>query len=298
MEESSALTALKPTDISVGKPLPWPVYDVHGNLMFESGMIIETQHQLERLVVSAYCMDSLWNTVPTKPAAETPPAPEQKEEEARDQMIDLDSVRWNVGEKLFLQMQDNAATRFTVKMIGFLKGKSIIVSAPMSDGGAPRIREGQVFIVRAFTGKTAYAFTCAALKSIFFPYPYLHLSYPTQVRSTVIRQGTRATVKIIASITIGDPEQTAAALLNDLSTGGASGVIKKIVGEKGDTGTIKFKVKAAGNDEILTLNIILRSIEQMENGDGYRYGFQFADLDTQSRLILSAFVHQTLVEAD
>ncbi|WP_394779477.1 flagellar brake protein [Undibacterium sp.] len=297
MEETSALTAIKPSDIGVGKPLPWPVYDVHGNLMFESGMVIENQHQLERLVISAYCMDSLWNTVPSK-APEVLPVPEQKEEEARDQMIDLDSVRWSVGEKLFLQMQDNAATRFTVKMIGFLKSKSIIVSAPTSDGGAPRIREGQVFIVRAFTGKTAYAFTCSALKSVFFPYPYLHLSYPTQVRSTVIRQGARATVKIIASVSIGSEEQTAAALLNDLSTGGASGVIKKIIGEKGDTGTIKFKVKAAGNDEILTLNIVLRSIEQMENGEGHRYGFQFSDLDTQSRLILSAFVHQTLVEAD
>ncbi|MES2104397.1 MAG: flagellar brake protein [Pseudomonadota bacterium] len=299
MGDIPALTAIRPTDITVGKPLPWPVYDIHGNLLFESGMMIETQQQLERLVINAYCMDSLWNTIPTKEILDTPgAAPEQKEEDARDQMIDLDSVRWNVGEKLFLQMQDNAATRFTVKMIGFLKNKSIIVSAPIVDGGAPRIRDGQVFIVRAFTGKTAYAFTCSALKSVFFPYSYLHLSYPDQVRSTVIRQGSRASVKIIASVTVGNPEQTTAGVLNDLSTGGASGIIKKNIGEKGDTGVIKFKVKAAGNDEILTLNIVLRSVEPVENEDGYRYGFQFVDLDTQSRLILSAFVHQTLVEAD
>lgn len=299
MGDFPALTAIRPTDISVGKPLPWPVYDINGNLLFESGMMIETQHQLERLVINAYCMDSLWNSVPTREIPEAAPlVAEQKEEDARDQMIDLDSVRWAVGEKLFLQIQDNAVTRFTVKMIGFLKNKSIIVSAPMIDGGAPRIRDGQVFIVRAFTGKTAYAFTASAMKSVFFPYPYLHLSYPTQVRSTVIRQGSRATVKIIASVTIGNPEQTAAAVLNDLSTGGASGVIKKNIGEKGDAGFIKFKVKAAGNDEILNLNVILRSVESIENEDGYRYGFQFVDLDTQSKLILSAFVHQTLVEAD
>ncbi|HTD03358.1 flagellar brake protein [Undibacterium sp.] len=299
MGDISALTAINPTDITVGQPLPWPIYDVHGNLLFESGMMIETQQQLERLVINAYCMDSLWNTVPAREVVETPPAAtEQKEEDARDQMIELDSVRWSVGEKLFLQMQDNAATRFTVKMIGFLKGKSIVVSAPTIDGGAPRIRDGQLFIVRAFTGKTAYAFTASALKSVFFPYSYLHLSYPAQVRSTVIRQGSRANVKIIASVMIGSAEHTTAGVLNDMSTGGASGIIKKSIGEKGDTGIIKFKVKAAGNDEILTLNFILRSVEPVENEDGYRYGFQFVDLDTQSRLILSAFVHQTLVEAD
>ncbi|GGC58833.1 flagellar brake protein [Undibacterium terreum] len=298
MGDIPALTAIKPTDISVGKALPWPVYDMHGNLMFEAGMIIENQHQLERLVINAYCMDSLWNSVPSRQPEPPPPQVEEKEDDKRDQMIELDSVRWSVGEKLFLQMADNAAMRFTVKMIGFLKGKSIVVSAPMIDGGAPRIRDGQTFIVRAFTGKTAYAFSASALKSVFFPYSYLHLSYPDKVRSTVIRHGSRATVKIIASVTIGNSEQTTAAVLNDLSTGGASGVIKKNIGERGDSGVIKFKVRAAGNDEILTLSFILRSIEAIENEDSYRYGFQFNDLDAQSRLVLSAFVHQTLVEAD
>lgn len=300
MGDISALTAIKATDLAVGKPLPWPVYDMHGNPLFESGMMIETQQQLERLVINAYCMDSSsWNTVPAKESKDSPlPSVEPKEEDGRDQMIDLDSVRWSVGEKLFLQMQDNAAARFTVKMVGFLKGKSIIVSAPMVDGGAPRIRDGQAFIVRAFTGKTAYAFTVIALKSVFFPYPYLHLSYPVQVRSTVIRQGSRANVKIIASVMIGGDEQSTVAVLNDLSTGGASGIIKKNIGERGDAGVLKFKVNAAGNEEILTMNVILRSLETMENEDGYRYGFQFIDLDPQSKLILSAFVHQTLVETD
>jgi hypothetical protein len=60
----------------------------------------------------------------------------------------------------------------------------------------------------------------------YMPFSYLHLSYPRQVRSTTIRQGARATVRIIASVTIGNPEQTAAATLGDLSMGGTSGVVK------------------------------------------------------------------------
>ena len=80
--------------------------------------------------------------------------------------------------------------------------------------------------------------------------------------------------------------------------GGASGIIKRPLGQKNDTGVIKFKVNAAGSDEFLTLSIILRSIAPTENADEYRHGFEFVDVPTQSKLILSAFVHQTLADVD
>ena len=80
--------------------------------------------------------------------------------------------------------------------------------------------------------------------------------------------------------------------------GGTSGIIKKQLGQKGDTGLIKFKVNAAGNDEFLTLKTILRSIAPTENSSEFRHGFEFVDVSPQARLILSAFVHQTLAEMD
>jgi c-di-GMP-binding flagellar brake protein YcgR len=219
-------------------------------------------------------------------------------EAAREQLIDMDSVRWYIGEKLFLQMQDNPAVRYTVRMVGFVKNRSITIQAPVADGGNPAVRDGQIFIARAFTGKKAYAFTTEALKSVFFPYPHIHLSYPEQVRSTVIRQGSRVTVKIIASVEVGDAEQPSAIVLNDLSTGGASGVSSRPLGAAMDTGVIKFKVHVAENDEYLCLKTAIRSVELAENGEGFRYGFQFLELDTQQRLVLSAFVHHALVEVE
>ena len=80
--------------------------------------------------------------------------------------------------------------------------------------------------------------------------------------------------------------------------GGTSGIIKRQLGQKGDTGVIKFKVNAAGNDEFLTLKTILRSIAPTDNSTEFRHGFEFTDVSPQARLILSAFVHQTLAEMD
>ncbi|WP_170133406.1 flagellar brake protein [Undibacterium pigrum] len=299
---------IKHAEISVGQAVPWAIYDEQGHLLMASGVKVESQHQLEGLLEHGYCNpDAMWDTIPSKMTPISKPVSSQSaspgsspsaQDAHKDVLMELDSVRWNVGETLYLQVHDHTAVRYTVKLIGFVKNMSIMVTAPTMDGKAVIIRDGQTFIVRAFPGKKAYAFTASAIKSVYSPHPYLHISYPKQVRCTTIRQGSRATVKIIASLTIGDPEQTAAATIGDLSMGGASGVIKKAVGKKGDVGVIKFKVSAAGNDEYLSLNVILRSQAPTENGLEYRHGFEFIDVTAQSKLILSAFVHQTLAEMD
>lgn len=43
------LARLAPGLLQVGKPLPWPVYDEHGNLLVAQGYVIQNETQLERL---------------------------------------------------------------------------------------------------------------------------------------------------------------------------------------------------------------------------------------------------------
>lgn len=305
MNESVSLIPLRSTDLGLGKPLVWPVFDWHGKLLQGAGTLIETQAQLDALLDGGYIQDSSWDTESSpvvatesvrKADAATPTGGAGKGD--KDVVMDMADVRWHVGEMLHLQQIDNAAIRYSVQMIGFVKNKTIFVTAPTLDGKFEFIRDGQTFVVRAFSGKKAYAFTAAAVKSVHTPHPYLHLSYPKQVRCTVVRQGARAQVKLIAAVSLGEPERTAAATLNDLSMGGASGIIKQPFGKKGEPGRIKFKVRAADHDEVLNLRMILRSVMPAENSEGFKHGFEFADVSIHDRLLLSAFVHQTLVETD
>ncbi|MFZ6686688.1 flagellar brake protein [Undibacterium sp. SXout11W] len=304
MGEVQGLMPLKHAEISVGQTIDWTIYNQDGKVLFDAGVHVEDQQQLNHLMEVGYCeADKLWDSIPSKVVVPEKPAQEVTQQKApeelnKESVIELDSVRWTVGEVFYLQTHDQAATRYTVRLIGYVKGKSLMVTAPMAHGQAVIIREGQTFIIRAFPGKKAYAFTASLVKYVYSPHDYLHLSYPKQVRATTIRQGARATVKIIASVTVGDPEQTAAATLGDLSMGGTSGIIKRQLGKKGDTGIIKFKVNAAGTDEYLTLKTILRSIAPTENSTEFRHGFEFIEVTPQAKLILSAFVHQTLAEMD
>ncbi|MBC3870164.1 flagellar brake protein [Undibacterium oligocarboniphilum] len=305
MSEVQGLMPLRKTEISVGETINWPIYSQDGCLLLNAGLKIKDQQQLEHLMEVGYCnANHLWDSIPSKLSASETLSKSSTEESApptdlnKESIVELDSVRWTVGEVFYLQTHDQSAARYTVRLIGFIKNKTLLVTAPVINGKAELIREGQAFIIRAFPGKKAYAFAATLVKYIYSPHAYLHLSYPKQVRSTTIRQGARAAVKIIASVSMKNSDITAAATLGDLSMGGASGILKKQIGNKGDVGVIKFKVHAAGNDEYLVLDTILRSVAETENGEEFRHGFEFVNLTPQSRLVLSAFVHQTLAEKD
>ncbi|NEX62606.1 flagellar brake protein [Noviherbaspirillum galbum] len=308
-----SLVPVRGSELAVGKPLSQSVYDWHGKLLLGAGCVIESASQLESLTESGYVADSTWDLKPAEPkpsplmkpsVGAKPEKPAQKpgapfdDDQGKEVVTAMDDIRWQVNETLYLQQIDNPNIRYTVRMIGFMKGKMVFVTPPAADGKFEFVREGQIFVARAFSGKKAYAFAAAAMKSVMTPHPYLLLSYPKEVRCTVVRRGVRAAVKLIASVTVGQPERTGAATLTDMSIGGTSGLLKQAIGVKGDEGIMKFKVHAAGQDEFLSVKIVLRSVAQAENGEGFRHGFEFVDLSIHDRLILSAFVHQTLAEGE
>jgi c-di-GMP-binding flagellar brake protein YcgR len=299
MINAGSRASVRPAEISVGKPLLWSVYDADGNLLLKSGYVIESQNQIEALSKNGFFRDARWDGVGSR-RVEAPGtgAPEEVPEATKETLVSMEDVRWRIGESLYLQPHDNPTLRYTVRLIGFVKNKTVMVTAPTLDGKFGFIRDGQTFVVRSFSGKKAYAFTAAAVKSVHAPYPYLHMSYPQQVRATAIRKGSRAAVKIIASVSLGQPARTIATTLIDLSVGGASGIAKQAFGVKGEEGQIKFKLHVAEHTAFLNLKTTLRSVTLAESGDVYNHGFEFLEVPVDERMILSAFVHQALAEAD
>lgn len=311
---SSTLIPIRSSEVVLGKPLPWPVYDAQGKLLLQRGFVIVSASQLQSVTAHGFFVDPRWQSnapgpawgMPSaRPKKPTPAAPSRTDEAAAaapaspEIVVHMEDVRWNIGETLFLQLAENPKIRYSVPLIGFIRNQTVLVGSPTAGGRLEFVREGQSFVVRAFAGKKAYAFTAAAVKSVLTPYPYLHLSYPKQIGCTVVRQDSRAPVQIIASITLGEPERTAAATMVDLSLSGCSALLKQPLGQPGARGCVKFRVCAAGNDEYLSLAASLRSVApNPEAGGEFRHGFEFGDLTRRERLILSAFVHRTLVELD
>jgi len=313
LRSSSASTALVPvraSELLVGHPSPWPIYNDMGDLLLARGSMIDTQSQLDGLLEHGLFRNEKWgdepdtDSVPLPKSLDVlqkrrrakglrPPAPSRGQES----IVGMDEVRWQIGDAVTLQLKEAPEVRYNISLIGSLAGKSVLVSAPVKDGKYVHLRDGQIVIVRALSGRRAYAFAASVLKYQNLPYPYLHLACPREVRCTVIRQDARVEVDLDAFLTIGTAPPAKISLL-DISVGGVSGVGNFLGGGKDATGRLRFIVNVAGEERGLDLDVVLRTVEADADPHYAKYGLEFVDVSARDRVILSAFVYQTVSETD
>ncbi|MDD3353171.1 flagellar brake protein [Zoogloea sp.] len=277
-------------DLQLGLPVPWPLYDDKRQLLLAKGGVIGSESQRSQLLLRG-----LYRRLP---AVEGRVGPEG--EKPADDTCAFDDIRLDIGDTLQLQTQsDTAQTRYYVKLIGYFKGRSVIVTTPTQDGKVLLMREGQAFVVRLFSGKSVYAFSSAIVKVANVPFPHLHLTYPNQVRGLVVRRGARARVNLIAAVQGGDGRSHAATLV-DLSTGGAMLTAKAPMGTKENRIFLKFRVTVNEVEQYLTIPGVLRSVHAagVSEGDAplIHHGVQFETLPHAEQVVLSAFVYRTLFE--
>ncbi len=215
--------------------------------------------------------------------------------------INFSEIKVDIGESI--QLQDPSSKtdeRIFVKLIGYRDGKSLIVTMPRANGDLIRVVNGQLFIVRLFSGQTVYAFNVTVMESKASPYPYLHLSYPKKVESVVVRNAQRVNVELIVSVQSGDFENTngdsVSAKLTDLSTGGAKLVTIKPIGNVGEDISMSAKLTVGGVEQYLQILATIRRVEanESEQQTSYAYGLEFRFVEEKDRLVLHGFVYEQL----
>jgi len=287
-------------EVGIGKPLPWPLYDQNQTLLLANGSVIETDQHLDILAESGLYRDTQWRAKSgQRPDAAPAAAAEKKDEaQAQDQKhYTLDDLKLPVGENLQLQTRaEQCATRYYVRVIGYVKGQSLLVSTPAQEGKILLMREGQDFIVRVFAGKSAFAFSSNIVKVCNVPYPYLHLSYPNEITGVMIRKSPRIDTCAIASVS-GQKQKKTPAMLVNLSTTGALLHARTELGQKDEVVTVAFRVMLNGMELVLNLPAKLRSIFRKESeGGNINHGVEFCDLADQDKVALQAYVYWSLIE--
>ena len=218
---------------------------------------------------------------------------------AKETLIQLEETNLKPGDVIQLQSRpESGDVRYSVRLIGYMKGRSVLVTTPMVDGKYLFLTEGGAFIFRGFSGRSAFAFSTTIVKSLQTPYPYLHLTYPKEVRSLLVRKGARVAVNIICAITSCDgiPIQAAGAIIN-LSTGGALMTTKQSPGQIGQKLMVKFKAEVNGIEVLFDLNAIIRTINmdsEWREGLSFSLGLQFIDVSPENSIPLLALIYHEL----
>lgn len=229
------------------------------------------------------------------------PIHKQAQEKISEKITTLEEARLQIGDTVNLQLlADGGDERYSATLIGLFHGHSVLVTTPMVDGQCGLMRVGHTYILRVFSGRSAFAFTTHILKSLYTPYPYLHLAYPREVRSLVVRKGDRAKVKLICAIAGCDEIQLQeAGTIINISIDGAMVGVKKVFGHKGQKLSIKFKVNVNGVETFLKLDAVIKSVNAHQFKDmdlQCQLGLQFVHVSTEDSIPLLAFVYHQLME--
>jgi c-di-GMP-binding flagellar brake protein YcgR len=289
---------VRKTDVVLGKPLPYSLYDQNNKLLLKAGVVVQTQNQLDVLSERGLYRDRMAANQVQAPASVGPdgePAPDKE-----GILLELEDIRLQIGDVLQLQGAADDAPRHAVKLLGYAKGRSVMVTPPMVDGAYAMVKQDAAFVVRFFSGKSVYAFPAHVLKMSNTPFPYLHLSYPKKVRGMRVRRAQRASVRLISAVTDMYGALYAGTLV-DISKGGALLAAKAALGEIGDLLQLKFRLQFDDIDQFVHVKAGIRSVRSNADPESeahaVQHGLEFVEVQGSDRPALSAYTYQKLIEA-
>jgi c-di-GMP-binding flagellar brake protein YcgR len=195
------------------------------------------------------------------------------------------------GQALQLEFDGYSNERDRALLVGYMPGRSIIVSTPVKNGSPLSLKNGMSLAVRFFATQinSACAFKTEIVHVSRAPFAHLHLAIPKELVLGEVRSSVRANVKLICSVMYGaDCNNKTASKITDLSLGGARLECASLPVEEGQELRITAQLTVSGIDRIITLVAITRSVNVEEKT--VSVGVQFTDMSDSDRIMLHAYV--------
>jgi hypothetical protein len=296
-------------DIAVGHALQWALYDKEHNLLEERGSVVRDDEHLNGLLVLGAYRELSWEVSgeETKDRPFTVEAGSgQAGTEETGARFTFSDMKLKAEDRLQLQPPEQMSReRFIDKVIGFVRGVSLMVTAPVDTNGLRlQVMEGETVIMRSFIGQNAFGFACTIMRICKTPCEYLHLSFPDAIQGIVIRKAPRIRSRIIATVHNNKPStsnEPVSALISNISANGVALDAKRPLGSKGDVINLTFRVNLHKIDALLSVKGLIRAVladEAIETSNLglIRYGVEFSNLQPNDSVILQSMIYQNMIE--
>jgi len=203
-----------------------------------------------------------------------------------------------VGDRLQIQLPAMLGQeRPVVRLIGYIRGVSVMVTAPTAASGAPlNLVEGEDVVVRLFSAMAVYGFTSSVVRVCKGPVPHLHLEFPSEVQGRVVRAERRIRTNVIASIATRDSEKPISSIITNLSPTGCMLDAPGAIGERDSQIKISLKLNPHGHEHVLELDALIRSVDEPVGSGMTRHGIKFVELSPHTSLIVHSYIYHQLVE--
>ncbi|MBC7618836.1 MAG: PilZ domain-containing protein [Candidatus Saccharibacteria bacterium] len=183
------------------------------------------------------------------------------------------------------------ASKRESQFFGAIESKGVMVGPMGSDSVNTELEEGEVCVVRGFTGQYEFSFLSKVLQTFEKPFAYALLAYPSQVDARMVRQSLRTGTSWPTQVGSAGADSGADIYLQpvkliDLSLQGAMVEAPSALGAIGDV--IPFTMLAEVDRAPAALIIKARICHNNKSAttEGFFVGLAFKDLKQQEKLLL------------
>jgi c-di-GMP-binding flagellar brake protein YcgR len=184
------------------------------------------------------------------------------------------------------------ASKKESQFFGAIESKGVMVGPMGPDGVKTELEEGEICVVRGFTGQYEFSFLSKVLQTFQKPFAYALLAYPAQVDATLVRQSMRTKISwptTVQAPSKNDDPQTSpvAATLVDISMQGAMIKTESALATVGDK--VNLCIEVNFDDAPTPLNIVASICHNNRSmKDNFFYiGLAFTNLSQQNKLLLN-----------
>jgi len=213
--------------------------------------------------------------------------------------LPLKALKLRTGMALQTRRLVEGASKKEAQFFGAIEGKGVMVGPTGPDGAQTGLSEGEVCVVRGFTGQYEFSFLSKVLQTFEKPFAYALLAYPTQVDARLVRQSMRTktswptTVHLNGGATASGDTPSLDVTLVDLSTAGVMIKAPSGLAAIGESVTLRMAVTVDRAPVQLTLVGRICHNNQGSADPSFYIGLAFKDLTQHDKLVLH-YVTQTV----
>ena len=201
------------------------------------------------------------------------------------------SLGMRTGMALQTRRLVEGASKKESQYFGAIESKGVMVGPMGPDGARTELEEGEVCVVRGFTGQYEFSFLSKVLQTFEQPFAYALLAYPAQVDARLVRQSMRTktswpTRVKLPALAAGADDITLEVTLLDLSLQGAMIEAPSPLGAIGDVITVQMNVQVDETPATLELAARICHDHKSSNSPTHFLGLAFKDATQHDKLLL------------
>lgn len=213
-------------------------------------------------------------------------------------MTTFKDINLQVGARLQMALHHGPKQLiYYTELIGYSDREYLIIKTPFENGLSVPLKVDEPVILRILSGVDVFTLACK-IKTIFrAPHYYIHLSFPTDIKSIALRGAVRAKVNLPVQV----DGVAGAGVITDISVTGAAITADKALGELYAEALISFEfpIKPTSQSARIDTSATIRSIQELPGKNKnslpkFLHGISFHELELTNQVMLLNLVYESM----